>query len=99
MTLAYEVDGSTWTQMYYDGKSVEWVVERPFINNSLTTLANFGTVNWMHAQVQDAAGNWSVFGDNMGTELVMQSEAGVPLASSDDLSALDAFTLRFHNCG
>ena len=51
------------------------------------------------ALVQDAAGKWSVFGDNMGTELVMQSEAGVPLASSDDLSALDAFTLRFHNCG
>jgi hypothetical protein len=61
---------------YYNGRTAEWIVERPCLNLKCTTfgsLANFGTIAWTGAKAESSSnGKWKDLTSLPLTELFMR---------------------------
>jgi hypothetical protein len=69
----------------YSGKSAEWVTERPYVNNKVTTLANYGSESYS-AYAFDTAGTLSVPGKPAwlvyATLITMLDNNGYPISAA-----------------
>jgi len=88
----------TWTQTFtYNSSrlSAEWVVERPQLNNQLTTLANFGTVTFtgISARMAGTQGTLTTFPTN---EVTMTNQKNTELTTISELSSDgSSFTVQY----
>jgi hypothetical protein len=77
--------------------SAEWIVERPTVNNQVSTLANFGAVtfNEISAQIDTQTGNFKAFPESI---IIMQDRQNRELASVSTYS-MDgsSFTVTYNN--
>ena len=66
--------------------SGEWIVERPSVNNRISTLCDFGNVPFSNCQIQlnNVSG---VIGNFSYTEIQMANQQNTPLASVSTLNA------------
>lgn len=55
----------------YDGSSVEWIDERPVYQNSISSLDNFGVVNWTNALAERDNFAWYNVGTQATTQVTM----------------------------
>jgi hypothetical protein len=84
---------------YYNGRTAEWIVERPCLNlkcSVLGDLANFGTLTWTGAQAENSSnGKWKDLTSLPLTKLVM-SEDGLTLAQPHSLGGSGFKVTREH---
>jgi hypothetical protein len=76
--------------------SGEWIVERPTINNQITTLADFGNVTFTncHIEVNNVSGPLTDF---IFYKVEMADSQNAMLASASNLSAGgSSFTVSYH---
>jgi hypothetical protein len=66
--------------------SAEWIVERPYVNDEITMLANFGTMTFqdLYVKVGDNVGKISSF---PYSQVIMTNELGLQLAGVSPLGA------------
>jgi hypothetical protein len=64
--------------------SAEWVVERPHVNNQITSLANFGTINFnsAYAKIGDTV---ATIGDFRYSQVIMTTDLSLQLTSVSSL--------------
>ena len=64
--------------------SAEWVVERPHVNNQITSLANFGTIkfNSAYAKIGDTV---ATIGDFRYSQVIMTTDLSLQLTSVSSL--------------
>ena len=76
-------------------RSAEWIVERPLVNDSISTLANFGNVTFTECKatingVTGTIGNFSY------SQLIMHEDGDTPLVSVSPLNELGSgFTVTY----
>jgi hypothetical protein len=76
-------------------RSAEWIVERPLVNDRISTLANFGNVTFTECQatvnsVTGTIGNFSY------TQLIMHENDDIPLVSVSPLNEMGSgFAVTF----
>jgi hypothetical protein len=82
----------------FNGHQAEWVMERPGVNGSTSTLANYGSATMTYPAAADANGTWHWFsGDSVSSSTNISMYNGSDLLSS--VTAPDGNTLQFtwHN--
>jgi hypothetical protein len=76
-------------------RSAEWIIERPLVNDSISTLANFGNATFFECKatingVTGTIGNFSY------AQLIMHEDGDTPLVSVSPLNELGSgFTLTY----
>ncbi len=74
--------------------TAEWVMERPKVNNRVTTLADFGSITFMDAKAQ-IADKVGTIGDFPNYEIAMQDSTGALVEVSDLHSGGSSFTISY----
>jgi hypothetical protein len=107
-TTFYVADNTTSTSQsvivnlsssYYDGRTAEWIDERPLVNGSNSPLRNFGTVNWTNTQAQRANSTWYTLGSQPYVEVdMMDNTFSHYLAFPNSLSSNTTFTDNWFRC-
>jgi hypothetical protein len=87
---------------WHDGRTAEWLIERPNVNNSLTPLQNFNVISWTSAQALNSSGNWNyINGFSYQINVTMTSMGGgAILAQTGGVGGTNggAFASNFEDC-
>ena len=79
--------------------SAEWIVERPTVNNQISTLANFGSITFTDSYVT-TGDNVGKIGSFLYSQLIMTTHLNVQLTSVSPLSADGSnFTVHYLTSG
>jgi hypothetical protein len=92
--------GQSFKQNFLYGSSrlsAEWIVERPTVNNRVSTLANFGNITFTNASANTSAStNAGAISDFPFSQTVMYNRQNRQLVTVSPLSAHDsAFTVAY----
>jgi hypothetical protein len=78
----------------FNGHQAEWVLERPEVNGSLATLANYQKATMTYPAALDFNGNWHYYnGDSTNTSVSLTMMNGSDVLST--VAAVNANTIQF----
>jgi hypothetical protein len=82
---------------YYDGRTADFIDERPLVGGTLAHLKNFGTNNWFNAQALTVQGSWGSLGSFNHVRAHMVTN-GTTLAAPGFLKTGSSFQDNWVHC-